>query len=138
MKKIFEAIKKNDTLQVALGVAIVVAIAIPVFLGRGGTVISGWQVLMNQSAGEWFRMILFSLLAGVVIFFWIRYHRKTQDGRNYRAFLWSAVIFISIAFGKACTDKANEGVTSANGRPKPATTIPYEDRVPAKDLLPKK
>ena len=137
IKRVIEKIKSNDTLQVVLFVSVIILIAIPVFLGRGGTVISGWKTLMNQTGSEWLRMIIFSLCAVAVIYVWIRYYKKKQDGTGYRAFLWGAVIFIAIAFGKACTDKANEGVTSGNGRP---GGIPAADdtRIPAEDLLPKK
>lgn len=137
MKKILESLKKSGMLGVVIGITVVLIIAMVAFLGKGGTEVSGWEILMNQTFNEWFWMVLASVIAGLIVYAYIRYYRKTQDTKGITAFAAGFMIFVAIAFGKGCTDKANEGVTSGKGRPgktKPAD----ENRIPAEDLLPKK
>lgn len=129
--------KKSGMLPVVIFLAVILIIAMIAFLGRGGTVVSGWEILKNQTTGEWLRMIGFSVIAGVVVWAYIRFYKKTQDGKGIFPFAIAFMVFVAIAFGKGCTDKANEGVTSGKGRPGGPAPVDTT-RVPAEDLIPKK
>src|SRR5690242_6917159 len=92
-------------------------IAVSAFLGKDEGGISGWQALGQQSAGFWVLASLLSLGAGVIVHFATKAIKKGSDSRiTIPAFIVIGV-FLSIAFGRACTDKANDGVTSPKGRP---------------------
>lgn len=137
MKKIIQKLKEVEMLWVAVAITVfLIVAAIDFFFTKTGGV-NGWQIVFNQTANEWFWMIFFSALAGGVVWGYTKFYNKKQDTKGYRPFAWAFIIFVSIAFGKGCTDKANGGVTSGNGRP--GGPAPTEDnRVPAEDLLPKK
>ncbi len=135
MKKLL----KTDWFLIAVAVGLMLIVGVIEFLGKHGTITSGFEILMNQTANEWFWMIFGSVFCGGLVYAFYKYYQKQQDvpGNMVRSFAAAFMIFAGIAFGKACTDKANEGVTSGNGRP--GGPAPVEDnRVPAEDLLPKK
>jgi hypothetical protein len=83
--------------------------------GDGG--ITGFQVLARQKGGFWLGLIISVIAIGVLVYFMIRHYSKTQDGSSTTAFLIAIAIFMGIAFGKGCTDKANGGTTAGKGRP---------------------
>jgi amino acid transporter len=136
MKKIIQKLKDSDMLTVVVACVVFIVIAIIAFLGRGGSTVSGWQILFNQTAGEWLRMFFFSGVAGIVVWAYIQFYKKTQDSKGFVPFAVAFFIFLAIAFGKVATDKANDGVTSGNGRPGGPAQV-EDNRVPAEDLLPK-
>jgi hypothetical protein len=136
MKRIIQKLKDSDMLAVVAACLAFVVISVIAFLGRGGTTVSGWEILFNQTAGEWFRMLFFSAAAGIVVWAYIQFYKKTQDTKGLVPFAVAFFIFLAIAFGKIATDKANEGVTSGNGRPGGPAQV-EDNRVPAEDLLPK-
>ena len=117
MKKVIEKLKESGMLYVVAGLAVIIIVAIIAFLGKGGTEVSGWQIITNQTFGEWFWMLFASAIAGVIVWAYIKYYKKTQDAKGMVPFIVAFMLFVAIAFGKGCTDKANEGVTSGNGRP---------------------
>lgn len=137
MKKIISKLKESGMLWVVAGCAVFIIVALVTFLGKGGTTVSGWQIIANQTFGEWFWMLFASAIAGVVVWAYIKFYKKTQDSKGIVPFAIAFMLFISIAFGKACTDKANEGVTSGKGRPGGAAQVD-STRIPAEDLIPKK
>lgn len=136
MKKIIEKLKESGMLYVAIGITVIIIIALIAFLGKGGTAVSGWQIITNQTFGEWFWMLFASAVAGAVVWAYIKFYKRTQDAKGMVPFVIALMLFIAIAFGKGCTDKANEGVTSGNGRPGGAAQVD-STRVPAEDLIPK-
>jgi hypothetical protein len=71
-----------------------------------------------------------------VTYFVVRYV-KNQGGYGVKLnVLIPIIVLIAVAWGKACNDKTNDGVTAGKGRPVPAKVD--STRVPAEDLLPKK
>jgi len=137
MKKIISSLKESGMLWVVAGIFVIIVISIIAFLSKGGTTVSGWEILTNQTFGEWFWMIFASAVAGGVVWAYIKFYKKTQDSKGIVPFAIAFMLFVAIAFGKACTDKANEGVTSGKGRPGGEAPID-STRIPAEDLIPKK
>lgn len=135
--KIFK--DSTDKLWGLVTLAIVVLfliIGISSFMGSDEGGISGWQTLKQEGAGFWVSSIILSALSGIALFFGIKVYDKNRDVKMLKPFLLAIVVFMSIAFGKGCTDKANDGVTTAKGRP--VKILPDSNRIPAEDLLPKK
>lgn len=122
MQKLIDFFKKfkkeNDLWWVPLMLIGFIVIALIAFLGKGGSAVSGWQIVFNQTFGEWFRMVFFSALAGGIVWLYIKFYNRTQDTKGSFVFAVALLVFVSIAFGKACTDKANDGVTSGKVIPK--------------------
>lgn len=133
MKKLTDGQK----ILIWIGICLVISVLVFTINKDGGA--SGWAILMNQTGGEWVRMIFCSLMVGVVAYAMLRYYNKNQDmpGNTVKAFVAAIMIFMGIAFGKACTDKTNGGVTGGNGRPGGAAQVD-STRIPAEDLIPKK
>lgn len=88
--------------------------AVEFLSGQGGT--SGWSILAQQKWYEWLWMIVGTVGAVAVVLGFLRYYNKTQDVKGIKVFAIAIGVFLGIAFGKACTDKTNGGVTSASGR----------------------
>lgn len=95
---------------------------------------TGWQILGMQGLNFWGSAIFFSVLGFGGIFFLVK--KVINAGGAGVPLSWAIpiIIFFSIAFGKACTDKANNGVTSEKYKP----TGPVDDgRESAEDQLKK-
>lgn len=135
--KIFK--DSTDKLWGLVTLAIVVLfliVGVSAFMGSDEGGISGWQTLKQEGSGFWISSIILSALSGVALFFGIKVYDKNRDVKMLKPFLLAIVVFMSIAFGKGCTDKANDGVTTEKGRP--VKILPDSNRIPAEDLLPKK
>lgn len=123
---------------VAILVAVILIISLYTFLFTKESyegAITGIQALQQQTAEFWIWAILLSALSAVGVFFIIKKVKQLGGyGLSLNVFI-PIFIFIAIAWGKACTDKANDGVTSGKGRPVP---VKVDDRrIPAEELLPK-
>jgi hypothetical protein len=95
---------------------------------------TGWQILGMQGLNFWGNAIFFSVLGFGATFFVVK--KVINAGGVGVSLNWviPIIIFFSIAFGKACTDKANNGVTSEKFKP----TGPVDDgRESAEDQLKK-
>lgn len=139
IKKIKEFFKgeKGTARGLIIGITLIVVAGLIEFLfNKGNNLFTGWQILKNQTFGEWFRMFFFTILAAGTFYAFLKYYKKEQDTRGIKVFVFALMAFVAIAFGKACTDKANDGVTSGKGRP---VKVEQKDdgRVPAEDLLKK-
>lgn len=131
-------IKNNKVMTaVILGVLLILGISANEFLFTKDCpdCITGWQTLGNQGGGFWLGAILGSAAAAVLTYFLVK--KVSKEGGVGVSYSWiiAIVAFISIAFGKACTDKANDGVTSKGGREIPVQVD--STRVPAEDLIKK-
>lgn len=138
MKKIKEFIKENKLTAAMIAVVTVILLisGYTFFFDSDEGGITGWETLRQEGPNFWFGVIFGSVGAAIVIRYVI--NRVTKSGGvgvGYSALI-AAVIFLSIAFGKGCTDKANDGVTTEKGRPVPVKQD--SSRVPAEELLPKK
>lgn len=113
--------KKDNTNQLMNIVYIVaitfVIIAICTFLINKDGGVSGWYVITHNGFGYIALMIFFSAVAAAAIVFGIKRYNKTQEGKSIIPYIVVAFIFLAIAFGKACTDKANNNVTGPGGAP---------------------
>lgn len=106
--------KDNTSLLMKIVIGFIGAVAVfalVTFLAGGGA-----QVLGHEGAGFWISLVLF--VAFAVLAGWLGYRRytRTQDGIDTVPYLIVVAILLGIAFGKGCTDKANDGVTTAKGR----------------------
>lgn len=121
--------KKPNWGAIGLGIfgAVVLIVSVIVFLtnkeGYGDyKPISGWEALKMQGAGFWIIAIILNIIGGFVVYGvvanetgggWLG--RKMEGKTSTTIFLIllaSALIFGP--WGKACTDKANAGVTAPN------------------------
>lgn len=130
--------KNTDKTIIALiiFVSAVLIISLSVFLFQKDCAecYTGWQILGMQGLNFWGSAIFFTALAGGFTFFVVK--KVINAGGVGVSLNWviPIVVFISIAFGKACTDKANNGVTSEKFKP----TGPVDDgRESAEDQLKK-
>jgi hypothetical protein len=131
---------KDNTNQimtaVTIGVAAIIVFALVVFLGgKNEEGHSGFQIVANSGFWYIFEMIIFSAIAGGAVVLGLRKYKDKQDGKVLIPYILGFILFVSIAFGKACTDKSNDGVTSPGGRPGGPAPID-STRIPAEDLIP--
>lgn len=106
--------KDNTSLLMKIAAGFIVAVlvfALITFLASGGA-----EVLGNEGAGFWIGLILFVAFALFVAYLGYRRYTKSQEGTDTIPYLIIVAIFLGIAFGKGCTDKANDGVTTSQGR----------------------
>jgi hypothetical protein len=80
--------------------------------------ITGIQALGQQGLSFWLWAIVFTALASAVAI-WAFKRFATEDSSSFGNFWIIFGIFLAIAWGKGCTDKATDGVTSSKGRPVP-------------------
>ena len=126
--------EKNGTIF-GLGVILtIILIGIGTFLGRDcPECISGWETLKQEGPNFWWSAFAFSILGGASFWAFMHFYKKILDYGPVKPLLITCIIFLAIAWGKGCTDKANEAVTTEKGRPdkyKPkidSTRIPAED-----------
>lgn len=97
--------------------------------------LTGWTVLKQEGWNFWGWALGLSALSGVATYFIVK-KVKGDGGYGSISMLIPVLILLSIAFGKGCTDKANNGVTTEKGNPNPQKADSL--RIPAEDLLPKK
>jgi hypothetical protein len=139
MSKLITWIKEHKAAAIALGLlAVMLIIAACEFLFvKGNNQYTGWQILGMQGANFWITAVVCSVLAGLVAGYVVK-KIKADDGDSRTTFVPGFIViaaFLGIAFGKGCTDKANDGVGTEKGRP---TQVIDSTRVPAEDLIPKK
>jgi hypothetical protein len=115
MKSFFQ--KLSDAQKLIAAVALILLISVLVFLFNADGGYSGWQILKQEGAGFW----IVAIISVVIIYFlanaMVKRYEKTQEGGSTTAYLIAIAVFLAIAFGKGCTDKANGGVTTSQGRP---------------------
>ncbi len=140
MSKVSKFFDEKPGTSFAIVASIILFIGVLIFLftkdnAANPNSITGWEVLGQQSFSFWLWAAFFSLLAGGVVAFLSKYFRADGDSKSFGV-AWIVIgAFLAIAWGKGCTDKANDGVTAPQGRPD-AVQIDTT-RVPAEDLLPK-
>lgn len=122
--------KQDKTMgRIVLGVAAAfVLFALLVFgFGKNDYGHTGFQIIFSQ--GTWYviTMLLFFALAVAAAYGAFRVYNREQDlTLGVYALAVVAIVFLSIAFGKGCTDKDNDGVTGPRGRPVVETkTFPH-------------
>lgn len=130
--------KKTDptTRAMIIGVTAIFVFAIIYFLAQRNCpeCPTGWQVLGMNGINFWGSAVFFSLCGFAAIWFLVRKVFNSGGVGVSLAYVAPIIIFFSIAFGKACTDKATDGVTSEKFKP----TGPAKDgRVPAEELIKK-
>lgn len=139
MEKIKNWINKNKWTTVLIAFAVVILlISLREFLFTRDCpdCISGWETLGQQTGGFWLGAVLSSLAIAAIVHFLVKKLKVSGGvGVGYGSLIAIAVL-LSIAWGKGCTDKANDGVTSGKGRVNKVQADP--SRVPAEDLLQKK
>jgi hypothetical protein len=111
--------KKNKEAKIlALALSLMLLIAAGIFLFTpneyGHT---GAQIIFSQGFWYLFWMGVFVLIALIAVVAAVRIYRKTGNANKLGLPIFIAIVFLGIAFGKGCTDKANDGVTSPAGRP---------------------
>lgn len=105
--------------KICLGVlAVILIIAAFAFFGKNShdDPTTGAQVIAHEGGGFWLGVVVCIIGAAAAIFLGIKRYNKTQDGNSLTPWIAAALLFIGIAFGKGCTDKANQGVTTKYGR----------------------
>lgn len=106
----------NPGKLIGISVGIIILVALIAFLFTGEP--TGWQVIFNQGAAYILSMFFFFAISLVAIYAAYRVYNKNQETTlGFWAAIVVAVVFIAIAFGKGCTDKANSGVTGPGGAP---------------------
>lgn len=138
MKKIKDFIKNNKTTAAMIAVVSVILLisGYTFFFDSDEGGITGWETLKQEGPNFWFGVLFGSVGAAVVLHYLVKKVTKSGGvGVGYGSLI-AVAIFLSIAFGKGCTDKANDGVTTEKGRPVPVKQD--SSRVPAEELLPKK
>lgn len=116
-------------------VGLMLFIAGRTFLGRDcSTCISGWETLKQEGPNFWGTAILGSVLAAVAGAAFFYFYKKIKEFKPVKPLLIALIAFIAIAWGKGCTDKANNAVTTEKGRiggPAPIDTT----RMSAEDII---
>ena len=135
MKKMFKD-KPTAIMVIAVGVMLLIALFDFLFTKDAADSFTGLRTLGQEGWNFWIWAIVLPIAAGVLVYFGVRIYNKNAEPSTLKAFLIAAIAFLVIAFGKGCTDKANKGVTTENGRPVPVATD--STRIPAEDLIPKK
>lgn len=137
MKKLSKLFDEKPGTALLIGAGIILLVAVCVFLFTKDNAanpysVTGLEVLGNQNFSFWLFAIIFTVLAGVVIWVLNRYLINGGDSKPFGNWWILIAVFLSIAWGKACTDKANDGVTAPGHTP----TEKVEDgRLPAEDLI---
>lgn len=136
LKKFFDE-KPGTSLLIGAGIILFIGVLVFLFTKDNRAnphSITGWQVLGMQSFSFWLWAIVFTALAAAVIYFLNRYLINGGDSKPFGNWWIVIAIFLSIAWGKACTDKATDGVTAPGYTPIEKTD---DGRVPAEELLKK-
>lgn len=138
MKKIKDFIKNNKATagMIALVAGILLVSGYTFFFDSDEGGVTGWETIKQEGPNFWFGVLFGSVGAAVVIHYLVKKLTKSGGvGVGYGSLI-AVAVFLSVAFGKGCTDKANNAVTTEKGRPNPVQVD--SSRVPAEDLLPKK
>jgi hypothetical protein len=112
MKKVSDD-KLMKIVFLAIAAFLVIGLTIFLFNRDGGA--SGAEVLGKEGGGFWFTAILFAAIGSGAVYLAFNKFKTTQAKIIS---LIVAAICLAIAFGKGCTDKANGGVTTSEGRTK--------------------
>lgn len=137
MKNLVNWIKENKFMfGVLSAIVIMVGIAIYTFLftkedDEGA--ITGLQALQQQTGEFWVWAIGLTVLSAVGMYFIVKYIKSMGGYGVSPSIFIPIIIFIAIAWGKACTDKVNDGVTAGKGRPVPAKID--STRMSAEDII---
>lgn len=108
--------KLNYILIGFVTVALIIAFLVFGF-GKNDEGHTGFQVIFHQGAWYITTMVFFALIGAGGLYFAYKIYDTTQEmGKSIIALIVGLVFFV-IAFGKGCTDKANDGVTGPGGRP---------------------
>lgn len=139
MKKLFKFFDEKPGTSFLIGAAAILLFGVVYFLFSKNNAanphsVTGWEVIRNQNFSFWLWAIVFTALAAAVIYFLNRYLINGGDSKPFGNWWIVIAIFLSIAWGKACTDKANDGVTAPGYTPIEKTD---DGRVPAEELLKK-
>ena len=107
-------------LAVIIGVAVILLISLNVFLFTKDCpeCYTGWQILGMKGASFWIWAFVLTALAAGVMFLVVRALRASGGVGISLNVLIPIVVFLSIAWGGVCTDKANDGVTAEKYTPK--------------------
>lgn len=116
-------------------VALMLVIAGVSFLGRDcDTCISGWETLKQEGPNFWWSAAIFSALAAAATWAFIFFYKKIREFKPVKPLLIAVIVFLAVAWGKGCTDKANNAVTTEKGRvggPAPVDST----RMSAEDII---
>ncbi len=137
LKKFFDE-KPFTAFMIGAGVILLIAVCVFLFTKDNAAnpySVTGWQVLGMQSFSFWLWAIFFTALAGVGIWAANKYLINGGDSKPFGNWWILIAVFLSIAWGKACTDKANDGVTAPGFTP---TEKVDDGRVPAEELIKEK
>ena len=111
----------DKRLLIVLGVLIsailVIALGTFLFTKDCETCITGLTALKLQGGDFWVWAIGLTALSSFILYRIIKAVKKSGGYGISISVLIPIIVFISIAFGRACTDKANNGTTSAKGNP---------------------
>lgn len=106
--------KIDTTLALIIGVGLIFLIGICIFLfGKSSpNGVTGWQVLGMQGSGFWFWIVFCTAAAGVLI--WRLILNENQGGSSGKTWALAvfAILLVTTPWGRACTDKANDGITA--------------------------
>jgi len=111
--------KDNRLMKIVFGfvaAAIVAAIAIFLFSRDPGG-ISGAETLGQEGASFWIWAVILTLASIASAVYGYRLFIKNQKPITIIVAAVVVVVLLAIAWGKGCTDKANDGVTTEHGRP---------------------
>lgn len=90
-----------------VGLAFVLIALLTFLVGKNDAGNSGGYIIFHQGAWYIIGMILFCLIAAVAVRWGLRRYAATQEvGKLFLPFV-IAVAFLALAFGKGCSDKAN-------------------------------
>lgn len=99
-------------LIVSLTAIIVLSVLIFLFDREGTNGPTGWETLAMEGAGFWIWAIFGIVGAAACVYFLIKNDQRSGPEWRTWALLALAILLFFSPWGKACTDKANYGVTA--------------------------